>query len=134
MNLDPETYEWSPLDDAYKAALNRRPYVSRSRDKAIEDGKIKPDQWDAPYEDRDRDVLGVPNEGMASLFDVNMPGVLTREQVENELDLDHWKLWMQPKMLSSSKGRLVNMCVSCAVSDTSVPLPHPFSMSSITGF
>lgn len=27
-----------------------------------------------------------------SLFDVNMPGVLTRQQLEDEVDLDHWLL------------------------------------------
>lgn len=89
--------------------------MSHSRDKAIEQGKIAPDRWDATYEARARDAFGVDEEESMSLFDINMPGVLTRAQVENEVDLDNWNLWVPP-MEAFPMGILVRVSVSGVLS------------------
>jgi len=76
---DPESYDWDPLDGELAKKLDTRPYVSLSRDRAPQDAK--------PIPDISPDV----DETELSLFDINMPGVLTLDEVK-ALDLDHWYL------------------------------------------
>ncbi|CEO60412.1 Putative Arginyl-tRNA--protein transferase 1 [Penicillium brasilianum] len=77
--LDPESYDWDPLDGELSKKLDTQPYVSMSRERAPQDAR--------PFPDIDPDV----DETELSLFDINMPGVLTLEEVK-ALDLDHWYL------------------------------------------
>lgn len=76
---DPESYDWDPLDGELTEKLDTRPYVSLSRDRAPQDAK--------PIPDISPDV----DETELSLFDINMPGVLTLDEVK-ALGLDRWHL------------------------------------------
>ncbi|KIW41779.1 hypothetical protein, variant 2 [Exophiala oligosperma] len=117
--LDPESLEWCILDDHYRQELDRRPYVSLSHDRqtAIENNslaenapsrsstaastserskttkersKIFDDDKDLEFDEvpSDEEDAEIPE---GSLFDYNIPGVLTKEEVKH-LDLDHWRL------------------------------------------
>jgi arginine-tRNA-protein transferase len=79
--LDPETNEWDPLAGELTEKLNKRSYVSLSRDRSTttEDSTAS--------QSLDKDV----NDEELSLFDLHMPGVLTMDEVK-ALDLDHWHL------------------------------------------
>lgn len=99
--LDPESLTWDLLDENYRAKLDKRRYVSLSRDRRIEAAKsagVKP--VESPIEDDD---LYMPDEEQMSLFDVHMPGVLTLEELKSQIDLDHWRLL--------ARGELVELCV-----------------------
>jgi arginine-tRNA-protein transferase len=78
---DPETNEWDPLAGELTEKLNKRSYVSLSRDRTTttEDSTAS--------QSLDKDV----NDEELSLFDLHMPGVLTMDEVK-ALDLDHWHL------------------------------------------
>lgn len=81
--------------------LDKRRYVSLSRDKRIEAAKSAGTQCaEDPIENDD---LYMPHEEQMSLFDVHMPGVLTVEELQSQVDLDHWRLLVQ--------GELVEFCV-----------------------
>ncbi|KAM5429701.1 Arginyl-tRNA--protein transferase 1 [Microsporum canis] len=91
---DPESYEWEPLDEVFAPKLDKRRYVSPSRDrKAASTSADAPDVPDV-YED-------IPEEESMSLFDLHMPGVLTVEELRSQVDLDHWHLLI--------RGMLVEM-------------------------
>ncbi|KAM5439406.1 Arginyl-tRNA--protein transferase 1 [Microsporum ferrugineum] len=91
---DPESYEWEPLDEVFAPKLDKRRYVSPSRDR--EAASTAADAPDVPdvYED-------IPEEESMSLFDLRMPGVLTVEELRSQVDLDHWHLLI--------RGMLVEM-------------------------
>jgi arginine-tRNA-protein transferase len=86
--LDPESLTWHPLDGEFMAKLDGRPYVSLSRD-------------------RQRSLLAAPkdenateiNEEDMSLFDIHMPGVMTVEEVESQIDLDYWLLVVEGTLI-----------------------------------
>jgi arginine-tRNA-protein transferase len=40
----------------------------------------------------DDEQLIIPGEDKMSLFDIKMPGVLTLEELQSQIDLDHWRL------------------------------------------
>ncbi|KAJ5928420.1 Arginyl-tRNA-protein transferase [Penicillium verhagenii] len=80
--LDPESYAWDPLDGELTEKLDKRPYVSLSRDRStdtIDDAKSTPST--------DPDV----SEEDLSLFALNMPGVLTLAETK-ALKLENWYL------------------------------------------
>ncbi|KAM5489107.1 Arginyl-tRNA--protein transferase 1 [Microsporum audouinii] len=91
---DPESYEWESLDEVFAPKLDKRRYVSPSRDR--EAASTSADVPDVPdvYED-------IPEEESMSLFDLHMPGVLTVEELRSQVDLDHWHLLI--------RGMLVEM-------------------------
>lgn len=108
--IDPESLTWSPFDD-YKEKLDRRRYVSLSRDRALEatrqaGGDVESQSSAKENETSNADPL--VDEQELSLFDIHMPGVLTLQQVEEQVDLDHWKLL--------AHGVLVEMTVSSPLS------------------
>lgn len=85
-----------------RAKLDKQRYVSLSRDQRLEAAKSKgaePAKIDAIKDDE----IYVPGEEKMSLFDVHMPGVLTLEELQSQVDLDHWRLFIQ--------GELVEFCV-----------------------
>ncbi|OJD20243.1 hypothetical protein ACJ73_08422, partial [Blastomyces percursus] len=92
--LDPESLTWDPFD-AYKEKLDQRPYVSLSHDRAL-DGTSQPGgNIEAQPSSKAIEPSNVEphvNEEDMSLFDVHMPGVLTLQEVQEQVDLDHWKL------------------------------------------
>ncbi|KAJ5089767.1 hypothetical protein N7532_008451 [Penicillium argentinense] len=80
--LDPESHNWDPLDGELSQKLDTRPYVSLSRDR-----------FSANTDDSSSSV-GLEkdvDEARLSLFDLNMPGNLSLEEVE-ALDLGNWHL------------------------------------------
>ncbi|KIW14056.1 hypothetical protein PV08_06837 [Exophiala spinifera] len=82
--LDPESLEWCLFDEHYRQELDRRPYVSLSHDlQTAAENNLEFD--DAPSDEEDAEIP----EG--SMFDYNIPGTLTKEEVKH-LDLGHWKL------------------------------------------
>lgn len=96
--LDPESYEWSPLDGELKSLLDRKTYVSLSRERARKDsvasGRIQVGATTtANDEDLDRYPLptaaeaGDAYQNGTSLFDLKVPGVMTEEELESTLDL-----------------------------------------------
>ncbi|KAL1978644.1 hypothetical protein VTN31DRAFT_1503 [Thermomyces dupontii] len=85
--LDPESPgRWDPLDGELIQKLDKRRYVSLSRDRQRIAQGLKED------EDEDDGAQMILNEEALSLFQLGMPGVMTAEEVEREFDLDHWLL------------------------------------------
>ncbi|RMD40680.1 hypothetical protein DV735_g4439, partial [Chaetothyriales sp. CBS 134920] len=122
--LDPESLEWDLLDQSYREKLDKHKYLSLSRDRreGPEPGSPKPEAGEpsagAPAsekdttksraskfaddedleldeEEADNDDNEIPE---GSLFEYNVPGVLTKDQVA-ELDLDHWKLLVRQNLV-----------------------------------
>ncbi|KAF2708501.1 hypothetical protein K504DRAFT_477844 [Pleomassaria siparia CBS 279.74] len=101
--LDPETYEWNPLDGELRELLDRKPYVSLSRERRLKTDKSAP----TSAEDTASNVHGASDgndlaeylhptaaeggdavrDGM-SLFELKVPGVMTVEEVEEKVQLD----------------------------------------------
>lgn len=85
--LDPESLTWDMLDEDLNRKLDSRSYVSLSHDRASNNGN------DVRMGGEDQsENSGTAGEIDRSLFKVNMPGVLTRQQLEEQIDLDHWLL------------------------------------------
>lgn len=91
--LDSESYDWNLLDNELKNKLSEKKYVSLSREKTI--GEVSADEMetgkkndDGSDSDDDPPVLNPDT----PLFSRNMPGILTKEQLLTEVDLDHVKL------------------------------------------
>ncbi|TVY29724.1 Arginyl-tRNA--protein transferase [Lachnellula hyalina] len=95
--LDPESYDWNLLDNGLKNKLSDKKYVSLSREKTI--GEVSTDAPgdemetekkidDGLYSDDDPSSLDPDT----PLFSRKMPGILTKEQLLTEVDLDHVKL------------------------------------------
>ncbi|KAL1956939.1 hypothetical protein VTO42DRAFT_6686 [Malbranchea cinnamomea] len=89
--LDPESLTWDPLDDNLRAKLDKRRYVSLSRDRRLEAEGTDPNTVE--------DELFQPGEEEISLFDVHMPGVLTLEELRAQVDLDHWRMLVQGELV-----------------------------------
>jgi len=113
--LDPESLTWDPLDDSLRKKLDARPYVSLSRERMAGPSSAQPPDEEtsiqATTQDEDADTklpeltkaekggsvedsdsegeMDVPE---GSLFDLSIPGVLTAEEIESGVDLDHWSL------------------------------------------
>ncbi|KAI5292903.1 Arginyl-tRNA--protein transferase 1 [Ascosphaera acerosa] len=133
--LDPEDFSWHYLDADLLSKLDKKHYVSLSREKrlaaaaavaAAGDGDGQPvplEECDKPDSERDFTRLGIEGEEEMSLFEVGFPGALTKRQVLKEVDLDHWQL--------AAEGMLVDMCDlrPWATSDIS----NPQSIKGIVG-
>lgn len=110
--LDPESYDWSPLDTELKSLLDSKKYVSLSRERR--NGK--------PYRSLDDTTSGAPDppfseivdlkpatvdptmvksepeydipdpkdaaDGSMSLLTIGMPGVMTADEVQEQVELD----------------------------------------------
>ena len=102
--LDPESYEWDTMDKEMKNKLERQKYVSLSRERSRAASAISPvngtdveDQTDTPMIDVDcqpdeDDGSTEVKDPTIPIFARSMPGVLTRQQVLDEIDLDNIKL------------------------------------------
>lgn len=95
--LDPESYDWNILDDEVKQKLDAQKYVSLSRDRRMLRDKESPAttsgntaiEFESDFSDW-ACQFPVPAEAGASemsLFELRMPGVMTLQEVENQLDL-----------------------------------------------
>ncbi|EEA26558.1 hypothetical protein EYB25_003790 [Talaromyces marneffei] len=87
--LDPESMTWDPLEGELVAKLDKRKYVSLSRDRAR---KLASSESNQNEEDNEDELPELVNEEALSLFSIGMPGVLTAEEVLSQMDLDHWLL------------------------------------------
>lgn len=141
--LDPDSYDWDLLDDELKKKLDEKSFVSLSREQAegesssVATGKqsgtrpvdaseengdtvMKGDEDSAEdsAEDSDEDSdedPPVPNPN-APLWERNMPGILTKDQLETDIDLDRIKLQIDGKIYETRM--LVNW------DNSSVDNPH----------
>lgn len=108
---DPESYTWDPLDGELTEKLDKRPYVSLSRDRSS--GTENP----TPTSSTDPEA----SEEELSLFALNMPGVLTLEETK-ALKLENWYLLYH--------GTFVQMSVSIrSIEAVLAPLPRRFLTS-----
>lgn len=126
--LDPETYEWNPLDGQVKDLLDKKSYVSLSREKrardianlpatvqdgqseSIEDGSPPSDLSDFPLPTAKQGGKAV-QDGM-SLFELKVPGLMTPEEIEEQLNLDSTPIRV--------RGRMAKARVSCICMDGSL--------------
>lgn len=110
--LDPESMTWDPLEGEFSEKLDKRPYVSLSRDRKLLQSATaanpEPDDTGAVGTKGTKGTEEVADEEIndeeVSLFDIHMPGVMTAEEAHSQLDLDHWLLLIH--------GNFVNMNVS----------------------
>lgn len=95
--LDPESYDWNLLDAELKKKLDGKPYVSLPREKIIGDTFVDSssqvvetdEKVDQGFDSDDDPLLQNPH---LPLFARGMPGVLTKDQLLTEVDLDHINL------------------------------------------
>jgi arginine-tRNA-protein transferase len=96
--LDPESYDWDPLDGELKSLLDKKTYVSLSGERARKGFAISATSEggvDMTSSDDDRARWPLPTAAEAgeavrdgmSLFDLKIPGVMTVEEMESTLDL-----------------------------------------------
>ncbi|KAF2016875.1 arginine-tRNA-protein transferase 1 [Aaosphaeria arxii CBS 175.79] len=83
--LDPETYNWDPLDGELRELFDAKPYVSLSRERRL--GAAPPSAEVDEYIHPSAKEAGEAVENGLSLFDLKMPGLMTAEEVE-EYPLD----------------------------------------------
>lgn len=85
--LDYDSLQWDPLNDDMKFLMEHSKYASMSRHRLKEAGSL-PDEEDKP-------MHPTPTEAMQSglsLLQLGMPGVLTLDQLHQEVELDHMKV------------------------------------------
>lgn len=118
-NIDAKSLEWCIFDESFCRELDKRPYVSPSHDRkhgVTQENRIAPDTVSASVDPASNETSGTTEERArtfaddqdlefddapsddddaeipeGSLFDYQVPGVLTKDEVEG-LDLDHWHL------------------------------------------
>lgn len=106
--LDPESYEWDPLDETLRGLLDQKKYVSLSRQRARASETASPSgsQTDGEAEY----PMPLPKqaaESDLSLIQLGMPGIPKAEELERQIDLDTMKIF-----LGQGKGMMVNTSVS----------------------
>lgn len=101
--LDPESYEWHPLDAELRTLLDKKKYVSMSRERrrqAIQAASKDQasgahvteddDDDDDDYSDYPLPTAAQAGEAVAqgmSLFELKVPGLMTAQEVEDKIDL-----------------------------------------------
>lgn len=108
--LDPETYEWHIMDDRIKKKLDETPYLSLSKERALDglttastknsDSTMEdvPSLVQIPPQSQEKDVFDVPSddesddEANTSLFSRNMPGIMPKSDLLLDDILDHIKI------------------------------------------
>jgi arginine-tRNA-protein transferase len=87
--LDPETYEWHPLDDELRGLLDKKAYVSMARERRRKISGDAVDQDDySDYPMPTAAEAGKATKKGVSLFDLQIPGIMTVDEIEEQLDLD----------------------------------------------
>jgi hypothetical protein len=89
--LDPESYEWNPLEGELRNLLDKKRYVSLSRERRRKEAGLKQTSDDEDKLD-DFPMPTAAEGGKAvsngtSLFDLKVPGLMTMEEIEEQLDL-----------------------------------------------
>jgi arginine-tRNA-protein transferase len=108
--LDPETYDWHPLDDELRGLLDKKSYVSMSRERRTEcreDGKDKAENDDlSEYPLHSAAEAGKAVSKGMSLFDLKVPGLMTVEEIEEQLDLDTMPIRVSGRMAECQVRRI----------------------------
>ncbi len=110
--LDPESYEWNPLDSSMKARLDKQKYISPSREQSGVTYPVSASYLPAPSIHRpiegnaesagntDKEPNGEVQAGEDSeeeaaeeaesvaLFDTGMPGILSKQEILEQVNLD----------------------------------------------
>ncbi|KAF2263244.1 arginine-tRNA-protein transferase 1 [Lojkania enalia] len=112
--LDPESYEWNPLDGEVRQLLDVKPYVSLARERRLKQTRStsdttpegmsitesvseKDDYFDYPISTAAEAAEAVKR-GL-SLFDLKVPGLMTVDEIEQDIRLDE-----QPIRLMTRAG------------------------------
>ncbi|CAI6260224.1 unnamed protein product [Periconia digitata] len=113
--LDPESFEWNPLEGELRSLLDRKRYVSLSRERRRKVmNTLKPDidgedsaehiPEDDDYSDYPLQTAAAAGDAVASgesLFDLKMPGVMTAEEVSEEYPLDQQRITARGQMFEA---------------------------------
>ena len=79
--LDPESLEWNPLEGELRSLLDKKRYVSLSRERRRKDsGNDSDSSSEYPYPTAKEASDAVSNG--VSLFDLKVPGVMSEEEME----------------------------------------------------
>jgi arginine-tRNA-protein transferase len=124
--LDPESYEWSPLDGELRSLLDKKSYVSLSREQRRKQTSlaqsgdkvagVKSDETD----DDSMDDYPLPtaaeggdavSNGM-SLFDLKVPGLMTAEEIEEHFDLGSVPIKIGGRMAEAQVGTGTDLWIS----------------------
>ncbi|OLN95341.1 Arginyl-tRNA-protein transferase 1 [Colletotrichum chlorophyti] len=109
--LDPETLVWDLVDENVTALLDKKPYLSLSREKseesskdvaedAVEDPDVtETDSMDDTDDDEDNDNT--------FLFNTGMPGIMSLDDIRNLDEMDHIKLRIDGSGMLFETGDLV---------------------------
>lgn len=129
--LDPESFEWNPLEGELRPLLDKKRYVSLSRERrrqaAISSISSKNTDNTCPaavseeddYSDYSLQTAAAAGEAVASgksLFDLKMPGVMTAEEVSLEYPLDQQRITARGRMFEAEVCELpprdprINVC------------------------
>lgn len=93
--LDLENLQWDPLDDAMREVMDKRKFASMSKERA----RIAAGKQDDPEAEEEimypdpQDAMHAVNTGVA-LVDMKIPGVLTADQLHEQIDLDTLKIYL----------------------------------------
>lgn len=100
--LDPESYAWQPLDTAMKARLDKQKYISPSRETSgtsyppesayPESTTTKTSDHNSSADEGDSEDDDDGMETSISLWDIDMPGILTKKELIETVDLDQMKI------------------------------------------
>lgn len=132
--LDPETYEWNPLDADLRDLLDKKTYVSMARERRLREAKASEaaetgENADAKKGDLSEFPFPTAAEAGAavskgtSLFELKVPGVMTAEEMEEQLDLDSMPISVGNRMAEAQH----------LVSWDSADLRNPRSIKGIIG-
>ncbi|RDW62762.1 hypothetical protein BP5796_11064 [Coleophoma crateriformis] len=97
--LDPDSYGWDLLDDRLKAKLDKKEFVglSRARTKDIQETTAVSNEERLAKDEKEQVENGSDTDSATPdlstpLFARSMPGILSRSQLETDIDLNHIKL------------------------------------------
>lgn len=121
--LDPETYEWNPLDHELRGLLDQKKYVSLSRERNKKHGTIPVESSGADAQDADslpvkletadlkmEYTLSSPKDAAdaeMSLLSLGMPGIPKADELEREIDLGNMQIFIK-----QGKGMIVHVSAS----------------------
>ncbi|MCJ1389570.1 Arginyl-tRNA--protein transferase 1 [Xylographa bjoerkii] len=93
--LDPETYDWDPLDQDMLARLSAHDYVSLSRERCLGIGPSSR-RTDSP------DAASAAS-NLSSIFQTNMPGVMSIEEVKENIPLEEIDVRLKDKIVNLAR-------------------------------
>jgi arginine-tRNA-protein transferase len=127
--LDPESYEWHPLEGELRSLLDKQDYVSMSRERRHREKKASETKADDVVANQDNesaraDVSEYPlpkaneagtavSDGM-SLFELKVPGLMTAEEIEQQLDLDTMPILIRNRLVEC-QVRQPNTVIPCVL-------------------